>query len=90
MQNAWLPEGICDEIEKKIRSFIWGCYHKHWANWQTVTKANKDGGLGIRTSREVSIALLDKHYWDLICEKSKLWTQILEAKYLKGNSILQF
>nr|KYP43520.1 Putative ribonuclease H protein At1g65750 family [Cajanus cajan] len=89
MHNLWLPQSVCDDIDKCIRTFIWGGHHKHWANWEVVTKSKKDGGLGIRPTKDVNTALLGKHVWDLIGEKQNLWTKSLESKYLKGEFVLR-
>lgn len=53
-----------------------------------MTKSKKERSLGIRSSREVNIAMLGKHTWDLIFETPKLWTRILKKKYLKRDFIL--
>lgn len=41
MQSTYLPKSICDEIDKKIRHFIWGSREgerkMHLINWEKVT-----------------------------------------------------
>lgn len=81
MQTAYLPMGLCDEIDKKIRKFIWGT-GVHLVSWDTVTKAKHDGGLGIRKSRDMNIAFLAKAGWRLIKEKECLWAKVICAKYM--------
>lgn len=51
MQNLWLSEGICENIDKSIRSFIWGKSLSHWVSWNQMTQPKTRGGLGICQSR---------------------------------------
>lgn len=89
MHNLWLPQGVCESIDSKIRSFIWGGKASHWVNWETITKPKNRGSLGIRMARESNIALLGKHIWSLMHHSEKLWVQFLASKYLKSSRILQ-
>lgn len=59
MQTTLLPLSLCDEIDKKVRRFIWGT-GTHLVNWDIVTRAKHDGGLNIRRTREMNIAFLAK------------------------------
>jgi len=52
-----------------------------------LARLKKEGGLGIRTSREANVAMLGKHVWSLINEHHKLWIDMLDSTYLHGNSI---
>ncbi|KAF7804220.1 putative ribonuclease H protein At1g65750 family [Senna tora] len=49
MQTAVLPSGICKEIEKLNRGFIWGDSESkrksHLVSWHTLCKPKRDGGL---------------------------------------------
>ena len=63
MQSLWLPQGIYHEIEKVTRTFIWGNASGrglHLVYWATVTSPKCHGGLGLRESRRVNVALLGK------------------------------
>ncbi|CAN1756343.1 Putative ribonuclease H protein At1g65750, partial [Linum perenne] len=86
MQTAYLPVGLCDKIDRKIRNFIWGstdATHKiHNVNWQTVCKPKKLGGLGLRSAREHNKAFLMKIVWGLIARPDELWAKVILNKYL--------
>lgn len=73
MQNMWLPQGICDELDKITRRFIWGSSdHNHWMKWKTLTQRRHNRGLGIRTTWEANVAILGKHIWTMLHDPSKL------------------
>jgi len=89
MQNLWIPEGVCNQIDSSITQFIWGRKHSHWVNWKMITQPKSRGGLGIRTARASNISILGKHVWDLLHNPDKLWVNLLSSKYLHGISILE-
>jgi len=55
MQKIRLPRSICDEVDRKVRRFLWGgtanVRKVHLVNWNSVTKPKELGGLGIRAMR---------------------------------------
>lgn len=83
MQTSYLPLGLCDDIEKRIRKFLWG-NKIHLVSWETVTKDKKEGDLGIRNLRHMNLAFLAKLGWRMINEKDTLWVRIIQAKYRKN------
>lgn len=90
MQMHWFPQHVCDQLDRTVRSFIWSGKQQrglHLINWKTVTKPRKWGGLSIRGARHQNVALLGKLVWDLLNQSSKLWVNILHAKYVKQNNI---
>lgn len=63
MQIVWLPQFICDQIDKMIRDFIWKVNSDkgiHLVGWQTIMKPKSHGGLAIRRAREANTAMLGK------------------------------
>lgn len=88
MQNLWLPEGVCDNIDSCIRRFIWGSKAGHWVKWSKVTQPKNKGGLGFHRTRVSNISLLGKHVWSLLHHHDRLWVKLLSSKYLKDNDIL--
>lgn len=88
MQTTYIPMGVCEKIEGKIRKFIWGSSY-HLIDWNTVTKAKHEGGLGLQRLRDMNLTFLDKVGWQLINDRKALWAQVISAKYLqeeKGNN----
>ncbi|CAN1126735.1 Putative ribonuclease H protein At1g65750, partial [Linum perenne] len=90
MQIALLPNEICNAIDQKIRSFIWGSYHGerklHLLNWDTVCQPKDCGGLGIRSAKEMNLAFLMKLTWGMIKEPGTVWASVLRTKYLKQST----
>lgn len=89
MQVCWLPQAICDQIDKIYRDFIWkGTQNKgiNLVNWHKVFTPKALGGLGVRSAREANTALLGKLIWDIQQDTDKLWVQVLKHKYnIKEN-----
>lgn len=85
MQSTYLSKSICDEIDKKIRKFIWGSKEGerkiHLVSWDKVTLERDKGGMGIRKAEVMNQAFLAKMRWRLEVKHDKLWTQVLRMKY---------
>ncbi|CAN1743005.1 Putative ribonuclease H protein At1g65750, partial [Linum perenne] len=86
MQTSFLPVYLCDQIDKKIRDFIWGSTEGirkiHNVNWQTVCKPKCLGGLGLRSASDLNKAFLMKIVWGLLSKPTDLWAQVLLTKYM--------
>ena len=93
MQTTWLPQGTCDALNRLSRNFLWGTNSDrkklHLVNWKHVTKPKDQGGLGIRDARKSNIALLAKLGGQLVHESGKVWSQVLKAKYVKNDNVLE-
>lgn len=87
MQNLWIPQGICDTIDSRIRCFIWGGNHNHWVDWGTISKSRQHGGLSVHKCKQVNIALLGKHVQVLMQDLNKLWVKILNEKYVHNSNV---
>ena len=70
MQSTLLPISLCNNIDKRVRSFLWGSSQEkrrvHLAKWEIVSSAKENGGLGIRNMRSVNIAFMAKLGWRLL------------------------
>ncbi|CAN1800109.1 Putative ribonuclease H protein At1g65750 [Linum perenne] len=77
MQTTLLPEATCQEIDRKIRNFIWGSKNGerkvHLISWENVCKPKDQGGLGLRSAHELNQAFLMKLTWGMLKKPSKLW-----------------
>jgi len=90
MQIQWLPQYVCDHLDKTVHNFIWkGSTNKgmNMVGWEKITKSKKNGGLGVRIARKQNIALLGKLVWDMFKPSNHLLSQILSARYLHGSNI---
>ena len=89
MQTAKLPRSLCDNLDRKIRGFLWGGNAKqrkvHNVNWETVTKSKDCGGLGLRSMRQMNTAFMMKLGWRVLNEQESLWSRVLRSKYCKGR-----
>lgn len=89
MQTMFMPAGIWEAIDKRIRRFIWGGTPEqrkcHLIRWDTVTKPKEAGGLGIRATKEVNLAFMAKLGWRILVDRDSLWVRIMRAKYAHGK-----
>ncbi|KAJ8421609.1 hypothetical protein Cgig2_021851 [Carnegiea gigantea] len=80
---------ICDEIDRKSRRFLWGGTENHQGIYNIsrdmITGNKEEGGLGLRSMRQVHSAFLAKLGWRILAKKNKLRAQVLLAKYCRGH-----
>jgi len=91
MQIAWLPQTICDSIDRMARNFLWKGNSnggEHFVGWRKISKSKNLGGLGIRKVHEANTAMLGKLVWILHQESNVLWAQVLKHKYVKRTTFL--
>ncbi|CAL1369363.1 unnamed protein product [Linum trigynum] len=90
MQTELLPMSVCRSLDRINRSFIWGDTEDkkklHLVGWPQLLKPKKNGGLGIRSTRQVNLAMLAKGGWRIVKEKEAMWVQLVESKYGRGCS----
>ena len=89
MQSFRIPRSVCDELDRKIRRFLWGGTHvehkPHLVSWDVVTKERKEGGLGLKKMRQLNSAFLMKLSWRFVTEPNALWARVIRAKYCKNQ-----
>ena len=77
MQSNKLLKTLCNNIDKTVRNFIWGSSKEerkpHLINWETMTKGEDMGGLGIRVIQNMNLAFMAKLGWRLLSAKNELW-----------------
>ncbi|XP_028776836.1 uncharacterized protein LOC114733531 [Neltuma alba] len=92
MQTCSLPLGMCEDIDRKCRSFLWGCTPQarkmHLVAWEDVCRRKEDGGLGLRTARKQNDAFMTKLGWGLIKRRDALWVRFLREKYKCGEDVI--
>ncbi|CAI0548092.1 unnamed protein product, partial [Linum tenue] len=88
MQTTYLPISICDAIDRRVRSFIWGSTADkrkiHLVHWEGICRPKHEGGLGLRQAHELNLAFLAKLAWGFIKNPDELWVQVLQAKYFRN------
>ena len=86
MQTIQLPKLLCDAIDRNIWNFILGSQgdtrKPHLFNWSDVCKPKKQGGLGLRSAREINASYLMKLAWKLWNESHEFWIKVLKGKYI--------
>ncbi|KAL0294901.1 UNVERIFIED_CONTAM: hypothetical protein Sradi_6862200 [Sesamum radiatum] len=72
-----LPKTIIQEIEKRLRSFLWkGSTGVGYAkvSWHQVCQPIEEGCLGIRDLLALNRGLMSQHLWQIISgDRSSLW-----------------
>ncbi|CAN1163134.1 Putative ribonuclease H protein At1g65750 [Linum perenne] len=90
MQTAVLSDAICDKIDQRIRSFVWGAEagkrKLHLVKWEEVCKPKEMGGLGLRSAKALNQAYLLKLAWGLLKNPTELWAEVLLTKYFHRRS----
>ncbi|CAN1187377.1 Putative ribonuclease H protein At1g65750 [Linum perenne] len=89
MQIAVIPVTTCEEIDKRIRNFVWGTTAETrkicLVAWERVCLPKEKGGLGLRLARQLNRAFLTKLAFTFLKEKDKLSVQVLQQKYFRQN-----
>ncbi|KAL4353303.1 hypothetical protein GQ457_06G005280 [Hibiscus cannabinus] len=85
MQATSLTKGICQEMEKLIRKFVWGGSDERTGiallPWDTVQRIPAQGGLGFKDLHIQNKAFLVKIGYSLVTNNDRLWVQVLKSKY---------
>lgn len=55
-------------------------------SWDNITTPKEAGGLGLRTTRHMNVAILMHQAWHLQQNPIMLWAQVLKAKYFPTTS----
>ncbi|XP_061375671.1 uncharacterized protein LOC133317799 [Gastrolobium bilobum] len=91
-QSTVLPLGVCNEIEKITRNFIWGSSQSqgkvHLVSWNRVCRPKKDGGLGFRDQKLINRAYSMKLGFDILSNRDSLWVKVLQNKYKVEESFM--
>lgn len=89
MQTSMLPLGVCYELEKISRKFLWGSKQGerkcNLVKWEVVTKPKSKGGLGIKKLTHMNLAFMTKLGWRFLEEQDTFWVKILRNKYMQGQ-----
>ena len=92
MQTNIIPISVLEDLKKDIKRFLWNKGgQRHYisrTSWSQVCNPMMAGWLGIRDLRRWKTCFMTKLGWKFLTQPSKLWVQILKAKYCKGSNFL--
>ena len=74
MLSVWMPNSICDGIDKLICNFIWNKGESrglNLVNWKTVMYAKSYGGLRVCQAKLTNIAMIGKLVVDFVGNSSR-------------------
>ncbi|CAN1746203.1 Putative ribonuclease H protein At1g65750 [Linum perenne] len=90
MQTTVLPNHICEQIDQRIRSFVWGSEQGkrkvHLVKWEDICRPKDLGGLGLRSAQSFNRAFILKLAWGILKRPKELWANLLLTKYLKPTT----
>lgn len=81
------PQCVLNRLEKIFSLFFWDENNKIWIAWKKIAKPINEGGLGIRSLKEVMDALHAKLAWNIQTSASP-FSEFMSAKYLR-NPVVQ-
>lgn len=89
MQVTYIPNGVCEAIDRRIQNFICGSKEGerkvNFVKWEDVTRSKDQGGLGIWKMKDMNTAFLAKIGWRMETEPDTLWGQVIATKYAGGE-----
>ncbi|GAA0158199.1 reverse transcriptase [Lithospermum erythrorhizon] len=87
-QSVFIPEVVCKEIEKIIRSFLWrGKSESNGVSWKTVILPKKEGGLGVKSIAEWNLTCMSQHILNIYRNKEGMWIKWINTYMMKGKSV---
>ncbi|KAA3486848.1 Retrovirus-related Pol polyprotein LINE-1 [Gossypium australe] len=91
MQTMMVPIGICDEIERMVRRFVWGSYNGRskmaLVSWESVCQPKHHGGLGLRKLEDHNTSFMMKMGFNIVLNASTIGIQVLQTKYKVSNGL---
>lgn len=83
---------MCEDIDRACRKFVWGDNDfgrkLHVISWNAICSPRRNGGLGLRGTREVNLAFMMRANWRLRTNRSSAWPRIIRSKYGCGNEFI--
>ncbi|XP_071733554.1 uncharacterized protein [Rutidosis leptorrhynchoides] len=83
-----IPKNVIYDIEKMLRSFLWGGKDKGKVvakvSWKDISYDKCQGGLGIRDIHLWNKTFITKHIWNLVSNKKSIWVRWIKEHRI-GN-----
>ncbi|KAA3474835.1 GTP cyclohydrolase 1-like [Gossypium australe] len=93
MQTMAIPKGVCDEIERIARQFIWGRSVGNpklaLVGWESICQPRSCGGLELRHLQDHNNSFIMKIGFNLTSQKDALWVRFLRSKYGWKSQLLE-
>lgn len=84
---------LCGSIDRKVRDFVWGNTNNsrkiHLLSCYRICCPTLQGGLGLRSAREVNLAFIMKVSWGICTHNDDLWAQLLKSKCMVHSQCSQ-
>lgn len=81
MQSLMIPKGVCADIERLVRQFIWGCTEGQFkmalVGWDAICQPRARGGLGFRHLNDQNLSFLMKIGFSLVSKCDVFWVRVL-------------
>lgn len=91
MSSFQLPKGPCDEIERMMRTFLWGQRQQEskiaWVSWKKMCTSKLKGSMGFRNLQAFNLVILTKQGWRLLSNPYSLVAKIYKAKYYPHGDV---
>lgn len=85
MGTIILPTRVVKKLTAIARNFFWGGNHDKksmaYVAWDKVTTPLSLGGLGLRSLKEMNMALVMKALWKLSTGADSQWVKVMQLKY---------
>ncbi|CAN1177967.1 Putative ribonuclease H protein At1g65750 [Linum perenne] len=90
MKTSVLPVNTCEEIDRRIRNFVWGTTAEErkvsLVSWENICLPKEKGGLGLKMARQLNRAYLTMLAFIFFKDKERLWVRTLQHKYFSEGS----
>ncbi|VFQ69771.1 unnamed protein product [Cuscuta campestris] len=81
-----IPKSIIHTLNRYMANFLWGqkegSHKYHWVRWAQITKPDVEGGLGIKSLKDLQQAYTLKLWWKARNDIG-IWGPYVRARYMK-------
>lgn len=85
--SYFLPRKLIKEIERILKTFLWGGARKAKVSWSILCLPKEKGGLSVYDLKAVNDAYLMKNLWNVCTYKEDLWVKWIHTVILKDKAM---